>query len=151
MKKDHVLEQGFTLIEIIIVLVLLGILAATAVPKYFDLQKVAQARAAQSAIAELQAQVNLTFANELMKGTTCTATGEGNQGALELAQARTQVATAIEGWTVTVTKASGEITKVTKKGATDASASEEFSFTAQQLKDLLTGYAPKISYPSCTN
>lgn len=29
--------QGFTLIEIVMVLVLLGILSAVAVPKYFDL------------------------------------------------------------------------------------------------------------------
>lgn len=32
-------KQGFTMIEIVLVLVLLGILAAVAIPKYFDLQK----------------------------------------------------------------------------------------------------------------
>ena len=38
--KTHPLrlgQKGFTLIEIVMVLVLLGILAAVAVPKYFDL------------------------------------------------------------------------------------------------------------------
>lgn len=30
-------KQGFTMIEIVLVLVLLGILAAVAIPKYFDL------------------------------------------------------------------------------------------------------------------
>ncbi|MDD2966792.1 MAG: prepilin-type N-terminal cleavage/methylation domain-containing protein [Desulfovibrionaceae bacterium] len=71
MKKDHALEQGFTLIEIIIVLVLLGILAATAVPKYYDLVETANQKAAISAIAEVQARINLTFADELLAGKTC--------------------------------------------------------------------------------
>lgn len=64
-------ESGFTLIEIVMVLVLLGILMAVAAPKYFDLQKEAQVQAANAVAAELQARVNGEFAKGLLEGDTC--------------------------------------------------------------------------------
>lgn len=65
-------QSGFTLIEIVMVLVLLGILTAVAVPKYFDLQKEASERAAATFAAEYQARINAEFAKELLGGSTCT-------------------------------------------------------------------------------
>lgn len=65
-------QSGFTLIEIVMVLVLLGILSAVAVPKYFDLQKQAEEKAAQAIGAEYQAQLNAQFAKAILNGnTTC--------------------------------------------------------------------------------
>lgn len=65
-------NRGFTLIEIVMVLVLLGILTAVAVPKYFDLQDEARQKAALTAIAEAQSRINATFSQKLLQGSTCT-------------------------------------------------------------------------------
>jgi prepilin-type N-terminal cleavage/methylation domain-containing protein len=51
-------QKGFTLIEIIAVLVILGIMAAVAVPKYLDFADAARQKAAQAAIAEMRGRLS---------------------------------------------------------------------------------------------
>ena len=59
-------QKGFTLIEIIAVLVILGILAAVAIPKFINMQTSAEKNALQGAIAALKSTVTMGYANALL-------------------------------------------------------------------------------------
>ncbi|MCJ8501976.1 type II secretion system protein [Desulfatitalea alkaliphila] len=61
-------NAGFTLLEIIAVIVIMSILAVVAVPRYFDLQGEARKKAMETAMAEAIGRVNGYFAQQVLRG-----------------------------------------------------------------------------------
>lgn len=72
-------QKGFTLIELIIVIVVLGILAVTAAPQFFNFSSDARAAAVQGLEASVKGASELVHAKSLINpGATSVDTGNGN-------------------------------------------------------------------------
>ncbi len=63
-------QDGFTLIELVIIILVLGILAATAIPKFYDMSAKAKAAAEKGVVGGVRGGIAISYASNLLAGST---------------------------------------------------------------------------------
>ena len=69
-RKTGRLNQGFTMIELIVVMVIIGIMAAIAVPRFLNLQNQAQRSARDGLTSNLRSAAALAYAQAAVNNNT---------------------------------------------------------------------------------
>ncbi len=138
MKKN----DGFTLVELVLILVLLGILGAVAVPKYFDLQDEAQQKAARLAVAEAQSRIEARFSELILNGEACSTAVEAVSKLADLDDSADEGKALFGDFSLTPVTLTEEMTTMTVK-VVDGETETDVNFG--------TDAEPKLVLPTCAD
>ena len=72
MCKSHNNQEGFTLIELVIVIVIIGILSAVGIPKFLDLRDEAEQASVNQMIGSLESALTIYASKQYVNGNTIT-------------------------------------------------------------------------------
>ena len=128
-------QQGFTLIELVVVIVILGILAVTAAPKFMNLQVDARNASLQGLKGAIQGAAGITYGKAAVKGQ------DGDIGSISEAGSTVKL---VYGYPEATSKALGlvvnglntnEWKEITPSGATTTTPTEiSYTFANQANK-----------------
>jgi MSHA pilin protein MshA len=95
-------QRGFTLIEIIMVIVLLGIIAAIAIPQYVDMKSKAQEATADGIVGSIVAASAIGYADKAVNTATATYPTQDEVNSTYLKKGATDMGDGGAFWTASI-------------------------------------------------